>query len=223
MIQDNESINKIASHHTKCDARRVNHLLDIPLSWKRNLTVATNAKEFSLEKSMIIGQLLLVHHFPSSSHESVSQIYRRARRKEARSGSPFRKKRRVRVFTRENDALGRGRIDGSIEVGCTGDIKLNPDTESVTVERRIRKRSLGIDKIVSPAVIRFTTSNKSRSRRGRSPGLILVDLAPALVPRYCRSLPFNEETSTGWTRPRFTFQHVPPLILLFDPSIPSLR
>lgn len=133
------------------------------------------------------------------------------------------KKRRVRVFTRENDALGRGRIDGSIGAGCTGDIKLNPDTESVTVERRIRKRSLGIDKIVSPAVIRFTTSNKSRSRRGRSPGLILVDLAPALVPRYCRSLPFNEETSTGWTRPRFTFQHVPPLILLFDPSIPSLR
>lgn len=108
--------------------------------------------------------------------------------------------------------------------GCTGDIKLNPDTESVTVERRIRKRSLGIDKIVSPAVIRFTTSNKSRGRRGRSPGLILVDLAPALVPRYCRSVPFNEETSTGWTRPRFTFQHVPPLILLFDPlASPSVK
>lgn len=37
----------------------------------------------------------------------------------------------------------------------------------------------------------------SGAGRGRSPGLILVDPAPALVPRYCRSVPFNEETSTG--------------------------
>lgn len=79
-------------------------------------------------------------------------------RKEGR-GSPFRcrKKSRVRVFTRENDALEDRRIDG----GVVGYRPVNPDTESVTVERRIRKRSLGIDKIVSPAVIRFTTSNKS--------------------------------------------------------------
>lgn len=57
-------------------------------------------------------------------------------------------------------------------------IKLNPDTKLVTVERRTRKRSLGIDKIVSPGVIRFTTSNKSLPPRpcGRSPGF-LVDLA----------------------------------------------
>lgn len=158
--------------------------------------------------------------------ESLSQIYRRVTVSGQEETSEKRGRRQVR-FDAERKAgcaFSRGKMTrwgGSTDRQgrYTGDIKLNPDTESVTVERRIRKRSLGIDKIVSPAVIRFTTSNKSRSRRGRSPGLILVDLAPALVPRYCRSVPFNEETSTGWTRPRFTFQHVPPLIL-FDPAHP---
>lgn len=62
----------------------------------------------------------------------------------------------------------------------------------------------------------------SGAGRGRSPGLILVDPAPALVPRYCRSVPFNEETSTG--RVLLSNTCPPPLILLFDPaSLPPLN
>lgn len=63
----------------------------------------------------------------------------------------------------------------------------------------------------------------SGAGRGRSPGLILVDPAPALVPRYCRSVPFNEETSTGRVLLSNTCPPPPP-ILLFDPaSLPPLN
>lgn len=82
--------------------------------------------------------------------------------------------------TRLPRGKSRRSIDRSIDRSAARDIKLNPDTELVTVERRTRKRSLGIDKIVSPGVIRFTTSNKSPPPRpcGRSPGFP-VDSSPA--------------------------------------------
>lgn len=77
LIGDKSSINKIVSHsscRTKYRARRVNHRTSPLLAFpsRKNLTVATNAKElFSLEKSMIIGRFLLVSRITNLSRRYI--------------------------------------------------------------------------------------------------------------------------------------------------------
>lgn len=120
LIGDKSSINKIVSHsscRTKYRARRVNHRTSPLLAFppRKNLTVATNAKElFSLEKSMIIGRFLLVSRITNLSRR---YIWGEGNKGGVGGEFRFRKKSRVRVFTRENDALGARWIDGSIGGG----------------------------------------------------------------------------------------------------------
>lgn len=122
LIGDKSSINKIVSHsscRTKYRARRVNHRTSPLLAFpsRKNLTVATNAKElFSLEK--IDDQIDRFLHFLLVSRISLADISGGEGNKGGVGGEfRFRKKSRVRVFTRENDALGARWIDGSIGGG----------------------------------------------------------------------------------------------------------
>lgn len=121
LIGDKSSINKIVSHsscRTKYRARRVNHRTSPLLAFppRKNLTVATNAKElFSLEK--IDDQIDRFLHFLLVSRISLADISGGETREEWGTSFGAEKKSRVRVFTRENDALGARWIDGSIGGG----------------------------------------------------------------------------------------------------------
>lgn len=118
LIGDKSSINKIVSHsscRTKYRARRVNHrtspLLVFPP--RKNLN--------ECERIILPGKI--DDHRSISSRLTITNLSRRYIWEETREewGASFgfgaEKKSRVRVFTRENDALGARWIDGSIGGG----------------------------------------------------------------------------------------------------------
>lgn len=119
LIGDKSSINKIVSHsscRTKYRARRVNHrtspLLVFPP--RKNLN--------ECERIILPGKNQWSNWSISPFSSRLTNLSRRYIWGEGNKGGVggefrFRKKSRVRVFTRENDALGARWIDGSIGGG----------------------------------------------------------------------------------------------------------